>query len=249
MSHTPPNICPGWHNDRYRLAIADNPAADMWPVYGDPQWCAGCLETTRARIAYTPHAAANLAVEIRDATRPAAERVSGSRERRLHDAQPYTVALDDLHDLLTQWEDDIRSRRGLAARRTDVRRETATIAASRFVINHLEWALQRDPDAAVVEGAARLFVDRLHRLDRRIMRLTHQQEPEEEPCEGVACRDCDYMTLVWSLVTDGSKAHGARSGAVRCLECGAQMTAEQYQTWVGQLAAYERARSRAAVAA
>lgn len=233
--------CPGWHNDRWRLAEASSEPHDEHPVHGNPVWCEGCQARVRAALGYMPRHAGHLLLEIEYGTPVVAERVSGSRERALHPKQGPALLIDEIRDLLTQWEDDLRDQRGLSGRPTALRHGTAIDAASRFLLAHLGWALASAADVADPAGPVREYVDRLYRLDRRALRLTHRDDPPPQPIVDVWCPECELRALERELDFDGSA-----SGSVRCRNCGSRMDEDEYTGWAGRLVGFYRGKRVAA---
>lgn len=234
----PPYPCPGFHNDAWRYTEDpddehDNPANY---AHGDPIWCTGCTDTIRATIDYLPRLAANLALELEHATDQKAERVSGTRQRALHAHQAQALLINEIYDVLTQWEDETRAARDLTPRPRGLRQGAAISAARVFLLAHLDWILTKAPETGDPQGLVRAFVDRIKRLDRRGMRLTHQADARPEPCVGVQCKRCDWKALVRAV-----DKTGAATGDVVCENCGDHMTPDEYRAWTAQWAAYENA--------
>lgn len=226
-------VCPGWHNDPWRAADPDDRGE---PAYGDPVWCENCTTRLRSTIAYLPHLARALETELAEATDAAGEHVSGTRERAIHEHQAHAFLLDDIRDVLTQLEDEVRTQRALSDRDRRMRQIPAIEAAATFLGAHLEWILTCSEEAGEPDGLVRAFADRIHRLDRRGMHLTHQDEPRGEPCVGVPCRSCSWKALV--KVVDRT---GADQGEVKCENCGAKTTLADYQAWAAQWAVHDYA--------
>jgi hypothetical protein len=233
----PPIPCPGWHNDAWRYDETDDPEHEQRAIPGDPIWCEGCTTRIRSTLAFLPHLAAALELEIEEATDQAPERVSGTRQRAIHEHQAQALLLDEIRDVLTQWEDETREQRAFTPRKQGVRQAAALAAAAAFLGAQLEWILTKAPGAHDAQGLTRAFVDRIHKLDRRGMRLTHQDEPKAAPCIGVPCRSCDYKALVRDV-----DRLGTDTGEVKCENCRAKMTMEEYRPLAAQWAAYEHAR-------
>jgi hypothetical protein len=228
--------CPGWHNDAWRYAETDQ--SDLEATPGNPIWCDGCREAIRSPLLYLPGLAHDLMVELEEATDTAAERVSGTRTRALHEHQAQALLIDDIRDILNQFEDEVRDWRQLTARRRDVRQIPSINRSAEFLLAHLDWAITEAPDTADPQGLVRAFADRLHRLDRRAMRLTHKQDAVPEDCIGVRCknRDCGLMALVRAV-----ERSGADKGEILCESCGAKMTLQEYHDWAAQWGIYEYA--------
>lgn len=232
--------CPGWHNDAWRYEEPDDPDEhDKGGVPGEPVWCYGCYLKIRSTITFLPHAVRALEVEIEEATDITPERVSGSRARTLHEHQAQALLIDEIHDVLTQWEDDVREQRGLTGRLRDMRQVPGIEAASVFLLAHLDWILTKALETDQPYGLVRAFVDRTHRLDRRAMRLTHQDEAKPEECIGVPCKakHCNMRALVRNV-----DKRGADAGEIKCENCGATMSIGDYVTWAKQWAIYEHKR-------
>lgn len=234
----PPFPCPGSHNDAWRAEETDDPEHENNPPHrGDPIWCETCTTRTRSILHGLPHLAAALATEIEEATSLTAERVSGTRQRPIHDRQAQAFLIDEIRDVLCQWEDEIRAQRQFPPRATaGVRRETAITNASAFLAEHLTWILGYSRESFEPQGLVRAFVDRVARIDRRGQRMTHQEEARPQMCLGVRCKECDWLALARAV--DKS---GAYVGEVKCLHCAARMTLQQYAIHTAQWAAYEHA--------
>jgi hypothetical protein len=228
--------CPGHHNDPWRYAETDDPGLE--PVAGDPIWCDGCHTAIRSPLLYLPGLARDLLVELEEATDVAPERVSGTRARALHEHQAQALLIDDIRDILGQFEDEVRDWRALTARRRDVRQGVSIERSAEFLLAHLDWVLTKAPDTADPQGLVRAFADRLHRLDRRATRLTHKQDAKSEDCIGVRCKNqqCGLMALVRAV-----DRAGADKGEVLCEACGAKMTLGEYHDWAAQWGIYEYA--------
>jgi hypothetical protein len=238
--HTTTLPCPGWHNDAWRYEETDDPEHDRAGfIPGDPVWCGWCADATRSSLRYLPRLAAGLVLEVQNATDPKSEFVSGSRTRALHPHQAQALLIHEIYDTLTQWEDLTRERRAFTPRRTDIRQGAAIGNASAFLLAHLDWILQYQPESEhAPAGDVRAFVDRVHHLDRRAMRLTHKVEAVAEECVGVRCNNvnCSQMALVRAV--DQSGAH---AGGTVCQNCGTRMSPKEYQQWTGQWAAHDYA--------
>jgi hypothetical protein len=225
--------CPGWHNDYWRRADETTRGE---PAYGAPVWCEGCTTRLRASLAYLPHLARALEQELEDATDTAGQRVSGTREHDIHAHQAQAFAIDEIRNILGQFEDEVRAQRGFTPRDRRVTRQASIDKSAAFLGTHLEWILTRFDEADEADGLLREFIDRVHRLDRRGMRLTHQDEARPEPCVGVPCKRCDVKALVRAV-----DRTGARVDEVTCQYCNAKLTLEEYVPWAAQWGVYEHA--------
>jgi hypothetical protein len=223
----PPFPCPGYHNDSWRAEETDDPDHENNPPHhGDPIWCPRCTERLRSALAYMPQLADNLLTEIDDGTGAPA----------IHRQQAHAFLLDQIRDVLTQWEDETRDARGLTPRPTGVRQVPAIHAAATFLLAHLDWNLTKAPDCYDPAGLTRAFVDRVHRIDRQGMYLTQADEPKPIDCIGVRCRGCGQLGLV-----RGVDRSGVQSDEVRCENCGRRMTLKEYEDNATQWAIYEYA--------
>lgn len=229
--------CPGEHNDANRYAETDDDTEpDLAP--GNPIWCDGCATAIRSPLLYLPGLVDDLEIEIEEATNAAPERVSGTRTRALHAHQAQALLIDEIRDILGQFEDEVREWRNLTARRRDVRRNVSINRSAALLLAHLDWILAKAPGTQDAQGLVRAFADRLRRLDRRAMRLTHKTEPKPEPCIGVRCKNksCDLMTLVRTV-----DRTGADKGEIVCENCRSTMTLREYREWAIQWGVYEYA--------
>jgi hypothetical protein len=227
--------CPGAHNDAARNDERDD-EPDL--VYCEPVWCEHCATSLRSALLYLPGLAAALEVEIEEATDVAPERVSGTRARALHEHQAQALLIDEIRDILAQFEDEVRDWRALTPRRRDVRQRASIQRSARFLANHFEWIVTKAPDTADPQGLVRAFIDKLKRLDRRAMNLTHQQDAKPEECLGVPCKrlSCGLKTLVRAV-----EKTGADKGEIVCESCGNKLTLDQYRDWAVQWGIYEYA--------
>jgi hypothetical protein len=223
--------CPGEHNDEARYAETDD-EPDL--RHGEPIWCERCTGQLRSALLYLPGLADALEVEIEEATDVAPERVSGTRARALHEHQAQALLIDEIRDILGQFEDEVRDWRALTGRRRDVTQHVSIERSAKFLLAHLEWILTEAPDTDDPQGIVRAFHDQLRRLDRRAMRLTHQQEAKPEPCIGVPCKnpDCSLKCLVRAI----DRRSGADRHEILCEACGNIMTIDEYDTWAKQWA-------------
>lgn len=225
--------CPGEHNDDARYAEGED-EPDL--VAGDPIWCASCTTAFRSALLYLPGLADALQVEIEEGTSVAPERVSGTRTRALHEHQAQALLIDEIHDLLTQLDDVVREWRNFTARRRDVRHQPAIHRSAAFLHAHYEWILTKAPGTADPQGLVRTFNDRLRRLDRRAMRLTHQQDAKPEDCIGVPCKNdsCGMKNLVRAV-----EKSGADRGEIVCEACGHKLTLDEYRDWAKRWGIFE----------
>jgi hypothetical protein len=153
----PTTPCPGYHNDAWRYAETDEDEPEQHLVPGDPIWCEGCTIRIRSTVAYQPYLARALEVELVEATDLTPERVSGTRQRALHEHQAQALLLDEIRDVLTQWEDETREQRGFTPRKRDVRQIPAIDAAAKFLGVQLEWILTKAPATDDPQGLTRAF--------------------------------------------------------------------------------------------
>lgn len=235
---TPPYPCPGYHNDPWRYAENpdDNHEHPDNYAHGKPIWCERCTDRLHATLEYLPRLAASLALELEHATDQKPERVSGTRARALHAHQAQALLINEIYDVLTQWEDETRTARGFTPRPRDRRQGAAISAARVFLLAHLDWILTKAPETGDPQGVVRAFIDRVNRIERCGMRLTHQTEARPEPCIGVPCKRCDWRALVRAV-----DKTGAAIGDVECENCHHRLSAEEYRAWAAQWAAYENA--------
>ena len=89
----------------------------------------------------------------------------------------------------------------------------------------VDWACDRHP--AVDE-----FADEIHRLLWACRRLAGELEPQPERCHGVPCSRCDQLDL-W-------RHPGSKWRAI-CGTCGRIYDEDDYERWVGSMAAYSKA--------
>lgn len=235
---TPPFPCPGFHNDPWRYTEDPGDEHDHPDNYahGKPIWCERCTDRLRSILTYLPTLADNLLGEIDDGTAPHTERVSGTRAPAIHRQQAHAFLLDNIRDILTQWEDEVRAARAFTPRPTGIRQLPAIRSASAFLLAHLEWILTKAPGCDDPQGLVRAFVDKVHHLDRQGMYLTQNDEPQPIECVGVRCKGCSQFALV-----RGVDRSGVQADEVRCENCGARMTLNEYEEQAERWALYEYA--------
>lgn len=236
----PPFPCPGWHNDAWRYdehPDADHEHPDNY-AHGAPIWCTRCTDRLRTALAYLPTLTENLLVEIDEGTAPQAERVSGTRAPAMHRQQAHALLIDQIRDVLTQWEDETRAWRALSERVRGMRQLPAIRAAAAFLGAHLDWILTEAPETYDPQGLVRAFIDKVHKFDRQGMHLIQCDEPKPIDCVGVRCKGCGQFSLV-----RGVDRAGVQSDEVRCenIACGRRMTLKEYEDTATQWAIYERA--------
>jgi hypothetical protein len=232
----PDTPCPGRHNDPWRAAEASGEPHELSPVYGAPRWCSGCRARIASKLGALPDLAARLLLEAEHGTpRPAAERVSGSRERALHPHDGQYRQIEAIADTVGSWEDDVRERRGYTRR--PAASQGATISSScRFLTNHLDWLLtDHDEEASIA------FNEEIGRLWRTATRACHLDEPRPEPRDGVPCRRCDLMALEQEL-----DYAGRPTGYTVCRSCGDLSTAAEMDVWIKLCARHHQAVAGAA---
>lgn len=227
-----PSACPGFHNAAWRRAeaarLADGTPHELTPRAGNPVWCDNCAQRRWYALANLPDLASKLLIESENATTTGTEHVSGSKERRLHEAEKYYRCIDDIAELLAYWAEAIREDRNLAAAPPGRRRGTAITADTRLLLIHFDWMMAEHPEPA----QSTEFGNDIDRLHRRAKRLTHTDDVRAEPCNGVACRKCDLMTLEHEI-----DWQGCATGYIACSNCGNLDSTEEYERWVKMVAA------------
>lgn len=227
-----PSACPGFHNDSWRRAevarLADGIPHELTPRAGNPVWCDSCAQRQWYALAALPDLASKLLIESKNATSAGAEHVSGSKERRLHEAEKYYRCIDDIAELLAYWAEAIREDRNLAPSPPRRRVGTVITVDARLLLIHFDWMMAEHPEPA----QSTEFGNDINRLHRHATRLTHTDEVRAEHCDGVVCHKCDLMALEHEI--DGE---GRATGYVACLNCGDLQSTEEYERWVKMLAA------------
>lgn len=231
-----PNVnqpCPGRCNAAWRAAEIHREATgephQLAPVTGEPAWCERCTQRLRFTLLDLPHLAALLLIEAERGTpRPGATKVSGSRERALHPGEAAYRAIEEIHGVLTGWEDKVRYWRGLSPRPDGVRHGVAITDGARFLDTHLDWLLAHCPD----EDRPIEMDEELALLRRRLYVVCHLDEPRPQPRDGVPCWNCDLMALVHEL-----DEQGRATGYTRCRACGESRHESDMQQWIALVAA------------
>lgn len=247
----PGTACPGRCNTAWRAA--ENRLAESGTPHtlaarpGFPIWCPPCNTSIRGALGDMPELAVRLHLEVESgisATND--ERVSGSRERALHQHQGAAFALEDIAGVLEDWEDAVRDQRNLAPRSTATAGQPKTVElAVRFLGRHLAWLLADHPDREASEEFG-LEVLALH---RKAQAMTRTGDVRPERCHGVSCPNCDLFALEWEV----DKDTGVATGDVRCRVCKPEfvMTRDEYDRWVrmlGHEARHQRSAHRRALA-
>ncbi len=242
--------CPGRCNDAWRAAeqvrLQDAVPHDLVPIDGNPVWCTACRNKLYYALLGMPYLTALVQLEVANATRAEAERVSGTGDAPLHDREAYTLLIDTVWSTLTGYETQVRYERRFSPRPTAVRRGRALQDAAAFLTRQVDWFLTDRPDddegpdpetGRHTETSARGFADRIAALERRLQRATHQDErrPEQRPKIPCPSPECDLMALEYEL--DWEKK---ATGMTRCRACGARHTPEQMTRWLSLLAHHGR---------
>lgn len=217
--------CPGTCNAQWRKAeregVSDH---ELISREGEPIWCGGCSLNIASALRALPEDTAMVYLEMQYGTPKTHERVSGSKSRPLHGKETLARLIEDVHGVLTGWEDDTRERRNYSPRKT--RRQGVQIEYStRFLFGHLSWILERHP----YREATRAFGWEITGLHKRILKVTHNDEPSGVPkrCVGVRCPRCTWKALISEL--DSSKQP---TGYVVCENCGRLLNEEEYHVAV-----------------
>lgn len=228
--------CPGKCNASWRAAEkrrADNGKEHpLQPRPGEPTWCPPCTTAIRGALQDMPALAVHLQLEADSGIKetPLGESVSGSHERALHEHQAAVFMIEELAGYLGDWEDTVRSARGLASQRnTDITHTLTVDRSARFLRQHLTWLIAEHPATDVREGFG---LDTLA-IHRRVQRLVHAEDVEPERCYGVACPYCDYKSLEHELDEIGKP-----SGYIKCRKCRPilRMSPIEYHRWTKLLA-------------
>lgn len=234
--HPSSGPCPGRCNSAWRAAEARRDGTGtphtITPRAGHPVWCAPCTTGIRGAVGDMPELAVRLHLEIGagTTTNGSDERVSGSRERALHEHQAAAFALEETAGFLADWEDTVRADRNLSPRTRGDRGHANTVAHSaRFLLIHLAWLLTEHPEPDASEGFGRDLLA----LHRKAQAMTKTGEVRPERCEGVYCPNCDLYALEWEVDPDT----GAATGDVRCRVCRPRfvMTPDEYRRWTRML--------------
>lgn len=224
------SACAGPCNTAWRAAEKEKKTTgalhDLTPRDGEPVWCAWCARTAQSALRSLPTDAALLSVEIDNGTSNAPERVSGSRERPLHPRDGLARMIDDIADLLTTWEDDVRHWRGFTPRTRWVRGR-AISNATRFLDVQFAWVITDHP----FREASVAFVREVSETHRHVQRVVHAHEQQPERCIGVRCPRCGWKALVREVVD------GKRTGYVACQQCSRLLTESEYHIAVHASAA------------
>lgn len=235
--------CPGSCNRAWRAAEARKAEKGtehtLKPRPGFPIWCPPCTTGIRGALGDMPELAVRLHIEIAAGTSATALdddlNVSGSRERALHEHEATVFALEEIAGFVADWEDTVRTQRGLPPRTADYTRAKqakAVETSSRFLQRHLAWLLDEHPDIAP-PGEERLggegFGLDLLALHRKAQALTKTGDVRPEACDGVFCPNCDLRSLEWEV----DDVTGAMTGYVRCRVCRPRfvMTSDEYYQW------------------
>jgi len=169
-----------------------------------------------------------LHLQTTQATAEENEHVSGSRERPLYPGDAYSLAIDDIAQFLTDWEDTLRRDRDLTPRKPAERRGTAITRACAILTLHLDWLLTQHPERDASEG----FGLDLLALHRRAENMTKAADVRPQRCDGIACPVCDLNSLEWEI-----DSQGRATGDVRCRACRPAfvMTRGEYEQWTKML--------------
>lgn len=146
------------------------------------------------------------------------------------DRQPlYTTARDQIGypsvaTVLGSWVRDWHETRAMGE---SVPVPTVPVLA-RWLRDRLDWACDRHP-------AVDDFVAQLRALRQALRVACRDFPPRPEHCQGVPCKRCDLLSLY--RATDGS-------GRVECTtaDCGAILTATEYEDWTRLLAEWAKRR-------
>lgn len=195
---------------------------------GEPVWCGRCTDKIRAQLAALPELAAMLQLEIEHGTTNTSEKVSGSRERPLHERQVPARLIEEIAEILAGWEDDIREHRDLSHRKTGLRQGVTITAAARFLLAHHEWLMASHPALEAVVA----FGHEIGYLHRRAQRAVKADDPRPVTCDGIACPGCDLKTLEREL-----DHAGRETGYTACRNCGRLLTTPEYHQWTKLLTA------------
>lgn len=147
------------------------------------------------------------------------------RPETVHDERGDQVGPVGVAWVLDAWCGDWADYRGKGERRPTERVHFQVA----WLANRLDWACDEHP--AVDDFAAEL-----RGILRTLRRLTGQQEPRPQLCEGVPCRRCDLKTLYrlpgdTYIECDPQRRYGG---------CGLLLTEAEFRQWVGLLAAAVR---------
>lgn len=239
--------CPGMCNDAWRAAeaerLAHQSAHSLVAIQGNPVWCNACRNKLFYALLGLPYLCVLLQLEVRNATRVAAERASANTP--IHQREAYTLLIDDVWSTLTDYEDQVRAERRFARIRTHgVRRGRQLQNAAVFLSRQVDWFLQQRPDddegpdpdtGRHTPTSARGLSDRIVGLEKRAQRMCRLDERRPERRAAIPCPDCDLMALEYDLDHE-QKA----TGMTRCRDCGERFTPERIERRLAQLAHYGR---------
>lgn len=220
--------CPGMCNAQWRKAEAARVEGvaehELIPRPGEPVWCEGCSLNIASALRHLPEDVARVFLEMQNGSPKGHERVSGSRSRPLHAKESLARFIEEIHGVLTGWEDDTRELRRYSPRQ--VRRQAVQIDYSaRFLLGQLDWILGRHPYAE----ATKAFGWEITGLHRKALKVTQNDDPSGIPtrCPGVRCPRCTWKALVREL--DSEKQPTAY---VLCENCGRLLNEGEYRTAV-----------------
>jgi predicted RNA-binding Zn-ribbon protein involved in translation (DUF1610 family) len=191
---------------------------------GEPVWCGVCSGNIASALRSMPYDAALVVCEMDYGTPAGRERVSGTRGRPLHGKEGLARLIEEIHGVLTGWEDDTRQRRGYSPRKT--RRQGVQIEYStNFLVGQLGWILEKHP----YREATTAFGWEVTGLHRKVRKVTKDSDLSAAPqrCVGVRCPRCAWKALVREI--DESRQP---TGYYACENCGRLLTGEEYRTAV-----------------
>jgi hypothetical protein len=213
VSYSPtPLNCPGHREDSARA--------------GEPIWCHHCVHHLRIELRDLRELVPLLQLEIENGTDAHAERVSGSKERPIHDREKPSFCIDEIDGILDSWATVVREDRHLVAFRP-ARIGARLDVNTDLLLLHFDWLIGDHPNP----DASREFGLEIRGMFRRASVLTHTNEVKPERCDGVICPRCDAMALEREV-----DWRGCTSGYVLCRNCGTLYTGDEYDRWVRMVA-------------
>lgn len=192
---------------------------------GSPVWCEPCARGIESALRAMPQNLAALAVESEHGSSPQRERVSGTKPRPIHPKESFTFLSEELFQVLTLWEEDVREQRRFSPRRARGTQGRQVQEATQFLLAHLEWLLTDHPSDEAIAG----FGHEVSALHRRVRKATKADDAPLRKCEGVRCPKCLLKALVWEQHYDKSL-----TGYVLCQGCQNLMTEDEYRGWVAR---------------